>query len=163
MKRSQFVIAVFDDWEALESVLVNLGTKRIGRSSALLHTRDDPPHLPAVSWLVRDMTELRLAPSRQRARCTTGRPAARLATRLLEGAHSLARALRGWVSSEQARELEWHVASGRLVLWLQLSTAEEFETVCAQMVQASPHLVELCDLELDPTEPASARADHAVK
>ena len=147
MKRSQFVIAVFDDWDALEGVLARLGSERIGRSSALLHTRGDEPPVLAVAWLAQDTTELHFSASSKRARCTAGGLAAQLATRSSEGADNLARALRGWLSSEQARELEWHIESGRLVLWLQPSTPEEFETVCAQMVQASPHLVELCDLD----------------
>ena len=59
------------------------------------------------------------------------------------GASDLAHALRGWVSPEQAKELQSHVERGRLMLWLQPSRPEDFETVCAQMVQTSPHLVEL--------------------
>ena len=148
MKGSQFVIAVFDDWDAVEGLLANLGSDKIGRFGALLHTRNDEPAMLAVSWLVQDMTELHFAASRSRVRCTTGRLAAQLATRSAGGAHDLAHALRGWVSPEQAKELQWHIESGRLVLWLQPSTPEDFGTVCAQMVQASPHLVELCDVKL---------------
>jgi len=150
MKRSQFVIAVFDDWDAVESVLANLGTDKIGRFGALLHMRKDEPPMLAVSWLVQDMTELHFAASRRRVRCTTGRLATQLAARSAAGAHNLAHALRAWVSPEQAKELQWHIESGRLVLWLQPSRPEDFETVCAQMVQASPHLVEICDVALNP-------------
>lgn len=157
MKRSQFVIAVFDDWDALERVLANLGAERIGRSSALLHTREDAPPTLTLSWLAEDTTELHFAPLCKRARCTAGGLAAQLATRSSQGTENLARALRGWMSFEQARELQWHVERGRLVLWLHPSSPEEFETVCAQMVQASPHLVELCDLDLDREGPASQR------
>jgi len=163
MKRSQFVIAAFDDWEALEGALANLGNERIGRSSALLHTRGDEPTMFAASWLAEDATELHFAASCKSARCTAGGLATQLATRSSEGADSLARALRGWLSSEQARELQRHIESGRLVLWLEPSTPEEFETVCAQLVQASPHLVETCDLELDATELASERLRRAAK
>jgi hypothetical protein len=53
------------------------------------------------------------------------------------------------VSSEQARTLEWHIESGRLVLWLEASTQEDFETACALLVQASPHLVGICDADGD--------------
>ena len=150
MKRSHFVIAVFDDWAALESLLANLGSDKIGPFGALLHTREDGPTVLATSWLLQDMTELHFAASRTRVRCTTGTLAAQLATRSVAGAHDLAHALRAWVSPEQAKELQWHIESGRLVLWLQPSTPEDFETVCAQMVQASPHLVELCDVGLNP-------------
>ncbi len=145
MKRSQFVIAVFDDWDAVESLLANLGTNTIGRFGALLHTRADEPPVLAGSWLVQDMTELHFAASPRRVRCTTGSIAAQLGTRSAAGAHDLAHALRGWVSPEQAKELQWHIEIGRLVLWLQPSGPEDFETLCAQLVQASPHLVELGD------------------
>jgi hypothetical protein len=145
MKPSQFVIAVFDDWDAVEGLLASLASDKIGRFGALLHTRTDEPPMQAVSWLVQDMTELHFSASRSPVRCTAGRLAAQLAMRSAGGARDLAHALRGWVSPEQAKELQWHVESGRLVLWLQPSRPEDFETVCAQMVQASPHLVELSD------------------
>jgi hypothetical protein len=149
MKPSQFVIAVFDDWNAVEGLLVGLGSDKIGRFGALLHTRTDEPPMQAVSWLVQDMTELHFTASRSRLRCTAGRFAEELAMRSAGGARDLAHALRGWVSAEQAKELQWHVESGRLVLWLQPSRPEDFETVCAQMVRASPHLVELSDAQFN--------------
>jgi hypothetical protein len=150
MKRSRFVIAVFDDWDAVEGLLASLGSDKIGRFGALLHARTDDPPMGSVSWLVQDMMELHFAASRRCVRCTTGWLAVQLAMRSAGGAHDLAHALRGWASAEQAKELQWHIESGRLVIWLQPSTPEDFETVCAQMVQASPHLVELCDLKLNP-------------
>jgi hypothetical protein len=149
MKRSQFVIAVFDDWDAVDNLLARLGSDKIGRFGALLHTRTDEPPIQAVSWLLQSMTEVHFAASHGRVRCTAGALAARLAMRSAGGARDLAHALRGWVSSEQAKELQWHVESGRLVLWLQPSRPEDFETVCALMVQASPHLVELSDAQFD--------------
>jgi hypothetical protein len=145
MKPSQFVIAVFDDWNAVEGLLASLGSDKIGRFGALLHTRADEPPMQAVSWLVQDMRELHFASSPSHVRCTAGGLAALLAMRSSGGARDLAHALRGLLSVEQAKELQWHVESGRLVLWVQPSRPEDFETVCAQMVQASPHLVELCD------------------
>jgi hypothetical protein len=146
MKPSQFVIAVFDDWDAVQQFVASLGSDKIGRLGAVLHTRTDEPTMP-VSWLVQDMTELHFTASRSRVRCTAGRLAAQLAVRSAGGARDLARALRGWVSAEQAKELQWHVESGRVVLWLQPSKPEDFETLCAQMVRASPHLVELSDAQ----------------
>jgi hypothetical protein len=149
MKGSQFVIALFDDWDAVDSALADLGTDRIGRFGALLHMRNDEPPTLTVSWLVQNMTELHFAASRRRVRCTAGRLAAQLATRSAGGAHNLAHALRGWVSAEQAKELQWHIESGRLALWLQPS-GPDLEIVCARMVQASPHLVELCNVTPNP-------------
>ena len=145
MKPCQFVIAVFDEWSAVEGLLASLGADKIGRFGAVLHARTDQPPMPVVSWLVQDMTELHFAASRHRVRCTTGSFAAQLAKRSAGGARDLAHALRGWVSAEQAKMLQWHVESGRLVLWLQPSRLEDFDTVCARMVQASPHVVELSD------------------
>ncbi|MFZ1103717.1 MAG: hypothetical protein WAN86_12895, partial [Hyphomicrobiaceae bacterium] len=146
---SQFVIAVFDEWDAVERLLASLGSDKIGRFGALLHTRTDEPPMLAVSWLVQDMRELHFAASRSRVRCTAGVLAAQLAMRSAAGASDLAHALRGWVSPEQAKELQSHVERGRLMLWLQPSRPEDFETVCAQMVQTSPHLVELSDAEFN--------------
>jgi hypothetical protein len=59
-------------------------------------------------------------------------------------------ALRGWMSSEQAREVQWHVEKGRIVLWLEPPTSEDVDTACARLVQASPHLVELCNVDYNP-------------
>jgi hypothetical protein len=150
MKRNQYLIAVFDDWDALGSVLADLGAEKMGRSCALLHTRKDEPPILTASWLVQDMTELHFAARIKRVRCTAGTLAAELAARSAGGAHDVADALRGWVSSEQASELQRHIENERLVLWLQPSTPEDFETVCARLVQASPHLVGLCDVDLNP-------------
>jgi hypothetical protein len=150
MKSARFVIAVFDDWVAVDNLLARLGSDKVGRLGAVLHTRMDEPPMLAAPWLVHDMTELHFAASRSRVRCTAGRLAAKLVTRSTGGARDLAHALRGLVSAEQAKELQWHVESGRLVLWLEPSRPEDFETVCAQMVQASPHLVELSDAQFNP-------------
>jgi len=70
MKPSRFVIAVFDDWNAVEGVLASLGEEKIGRFGAVLHTRADNPPMPVVSWLMQDMTELHFAASRRRVRQT---------------------------------------------------------------------------------------------
>lgn len=148
MKRHQSVVAVFDDWDALEGALADLDAERIGHAGAVLHTRKGEPSISAAAWLVQEMTELRFAAC-DRVRCTSGKLAAQLATRSAQGAHNVADALRGRVSSEQARALQWHIERGRLVLWLQPSTQEEFETMCARLVQASPHLVGLCDVDVN--------------
>ena len=149
MQRSQFLIAVFDDWDALARVLDNLAGKDTDRAAALLHKRRDGPSGDRPS-LLRDMTELRFAASLECVRCTRGKLADELAARSSAGAVSLAEALGSWLTHEQARELERHVANGRLVLWLRPATQDDFETVCARLVQASPHLVGLCTIDLGP-------------
>jgi hypothetical protein len=71
------------------------------------------------------------------------------------GAVSLANALRVWLSSEQARELASHVDKGHVVLWLELRTSEEFGDLCGRLVQASLHLIELCNIKFGHVTPAS--------
>jgi hypothetical protein len=147
MKQNRFLIAVFDEWEAVGSVLADLGTERIGRAGALLHIRKDEPPTLTASWLVQDMAELHFAPFRERVRCTAGRLAEALSKRSAGGVHDLAGALRGWMSLEQAREVQWHMEKGRIVLWLEPQTSQDVDTACARLVQASPHLVELCNVD----------------
>ena len=148
--KNRFLIAVFDEWEALRSVLADLGTERIGGAGALLHMRKDEPPTLTASWLVQNMAELRFAALREGVRCTAGRLADALAKRSAGGVHDLASALRGWMSSEQAREVQWHVEKGRIVLWLEPLTSDDVDTACARLVHASPHLVELCNIDLNP-------------
>ena len=48
MAQDRFLIAVFDEWEAVGRVLADLGPEKIGRAGALLHIRkDEPPTLTA--------------------------------------------------------------------------------------------------------------------
>jgi hypothetical protein len=149
MHRSQFLIAVFDDPASLARVLGELSAEVADHAAVLLHeTRDEPSGDAAACVLLQQMTEVGFAVSRGRVRCTAGRLASALAARSAGGAHSLAEALRAWLTPEQARELERHVASGRLVLWLPPATPEDFETLCARLVQASPHVVGLCTIDL---------------
>jgi hypothetical protein len=149
MKQNRFLIAVFDEWDELGSVLADLGVERIGRTGALLHIRKDEPPTLSVSWLLRNMAELHFAAFHESVRYTAGKLAEALAKRSAGGVHDLAGALRGWMSFEQAREVQWHVERGRIVLWL-APTSEDVDTACARLVQASPHLVELCNVDLDP-------------
>jgi hypothetical protein len=150
MHRNQCLIAVFDDWDALTRVLGELGGKEWDHTAAVLHKRRDEPAGETASWLLQDTTELRFAASVEHVHCTTGNLARELAARSAGGAHSLAEALRGWLTSEQARELEWHIERGRLVLWLRPAASEDFGAVSARLIKASPHLVGLCTIELNP-------------
>lgn len=103
MKRNPFLIAVFDEWEALGNVLADLGTERLGRCGALLHTRKDEPPMLTASWLVQNMAELHFAAFRERVRCTADALADELGRRSTGGVCDLAGTLRSWMSSEQAR------------------------------------------------------------
>ena len=135
MAQDRFLIAVFDEWEAVGRVLADLGPEKIGRAGALLHIRKDEPPTLTASWLVQDMAELRFAGFRESMRCTAGRLAEALAKRSAGGVDDLAGALRGWMSSEQAREVQWHVEKGRIVLWLEPPTSEDVDSACARLVQ----------------------------
>lgn len=147
MQRNQFLIAVFDDWDALARVLGEIGGGTTDRAVALLHKRRDGPPGDRPS-LLQDMIDLHFAASMESVRCTSGKLGAELVARAEAGASSLAEALGTWLTSEQARNVERHVACGRLVLWLRPATAEDFDTLCGRLVQASPHLVGLCTIDL---------------
>jgi hypothetical protein len=142
----QFVVAVFNDWDALHAVLVDLEADAMLHSGAVLHARKDiPPALSSVG-LLKDMSHLHFSQPRQVIACTVGQIAHELSARLAGGARSLTDALHGWFSSDQAGQLENHIGKGRLVLCLQLRTPEDFSVVCGRLVQTSPHMVELCNI-----------------
>jgi hypothetical protein len=142
---AQFAIAVFDSWDALLGFFKKERTGTPSTSDAVLHARTDDPPLTLRSGLLKEMTQLRF--TRGAIACTSGPIADELASRLTGGAVNLANALRVWLSSQQARELASHVEKGHVVLWLELRTSEEFGDLCGRLVQASPHLVELCNIK----------------
>jgi hypothetical protein len=148
MQRNQFLIAVFDDRDSLARVLGELGAEAAGRAAVLLHESADEPSGETVTDHLQRMTEVHFTSSLRCVRCTAGGLANALAARAAGGASSLAEALHGWLTPEQARDFERHVASGRLLLWLPPTSPEDFETMCARLVQASPHLVALCTIDL---------------
>src|SRR5262245_32011387 len=119
MRQIQLLVAVFDEWDTVKNVLADLGTERIGRYGAVLHRRTDEPSTLTPSWLLHNMAELRFATRRERVRCTAGRLAEELVRRSGGGVRDLASTLRGWMSTEQAREVQWHIAKGRIILWLE--------------------------------------------
>jgi hypothetical protein len=88
---AQFVIAVFDDWEALQAVLDEMGAPELHRLGAVLHAREDNPPPALNSGLLREMIDLPFEPSAPGMRCTRGEFAEELAARLAGGARSLAR------------------------------------------------------------------------
>src|SRR6516164_9083837 len=87
---AQFVVAIFDDWEALHAVLVDLEARATLRSGAVLHARTDiPPHVSTLG-LLKEMAQLHFVRSRQHIACTVGRLSQELSDRLAKGARSLA-------------------------------------------------------------------------
>jgi hypothetical protein len=143
---AQFVIAVFDEWEALQAVLEDMSLREFDRFGTLLYARNDDPPPVVLSRLLKEITKLQYEGSKHHICCTRGGVATELAARLAHGARSLADALRSWLSTDQARQLQSHIEKGHLVLWLRLPTSEEFGRVCGRLVQATPHMVGLCNI-----------------
>ena len=140
---AQFVIAAFDDWDTLEAVIEAIGLDSPTPWSAVLHARAGTDRPPTHSILLSEMRELHFVQSQQRVVCTVGQLAEQLAAGAAGGARGLEDALGQRLNAHQARQLQQHIAHGRLVLWLELRSAEEFGTVCARLVRASPHVVEV--------------------
>jgi hypothetical protein len=148
-KRAQFVIAVFDDWDALQTVLLSMEPNALVRAGSVLHARKHiPPHGSALPVL-KETTDLHFAHSPQHITCTIGQLAHELSVKLAGGARSVAEALHSWLGSDQAGQLVSHIEMGRLVLWVEVQTSEDYSVVCGRLVQASPHMVGLCDIKFE--------------
>jgi hypothetical protein len=147
---SQFVVAVFDDWDALHAILLELESDKVAHPVALLHARRDVPPKVSASSLLEQMTELHFERSHQHIACTMGQLAEAIATQLTGGAQTLADALHDWLGSNQAKQLESHLERGHLVLCVELRTSDDFSVVCGRLVHASPHMVELCNINFKP-------------
>jgi hypothetical protein len=93
------------------------------------------------------MTELRFERSRQHIACTVGQLAEALSLRVARGSPTLADALEDWLGFNQARQLERHLERGHLALCVELRTSDDFSVICGKLVQASPHMVELCTID----------------
>jgi hypothetical protein len=84
---TQFVIAVFDDWDALERILADMAAHGSIRSGTVLHARKDSPPQAVSSGLLKEITELLCTiqaahllhdwRSRGRARCKVGKRCAK--------------------------------------------------------------------------------------
>ena len=122
-------------------------TREFDRFGTLLYARNDDPPPVVLSRLLKEITKLQFEGSKHHICCTRGGVATELAARLAHGARSLADALRSWLSTDQARQLQSHIEKGHLVLWLRLPTSEEFGRVCGRLVQATPHMVGLCNIK----------------
>jgi hypothetical protein len=146
---AQVIVAVFDDWETLHAVLVDMETDKAAQSVTLLHARREVPPRVLASSLLKKKTELPFEQSQQHIACTEGQLAEALSTRLARGARTLAGALCDWLGSNQAKQLESHLERGHLLLCVELRNSDDFSVVCGRLVQASPHIVELCNINLD--------------
>jgi hypothetical protein len=156
---TQFVVAVFDDWEALHAVLVDMEADATMRSGAVLHARVNVPPCAAALGMLKEMAQLHFGP-RQRIACTTGQLGRELSSRAAKGARNLAEALHGWLSAEQAGQLQSHLERGHLLLCVELRTPEDFSVLCGRLVQASPHMVELCNIKFAEEQHSPGGQDH---
>jgi len=147
--RGSFVVAVFEDRDTLHVVLLELENDKAAQLMALLHARRDVPPKASASRLLKQMTELNFERLRQDIACARGRVAEALAVRLTRVARTLADALHDWLGSNQAKQLESHLERGHLVLCVELRTPDDFSVVCGTLVQASPHMVELCNINFN--------------
>jgi hypothetical protein len=145
---AQFVVAVFDDWDTLHSVLLEMESDSAAQPVVLLHARMDVTAKVSTSSLLKQMTELRFERPQQHVACSDSQLAEALSTRIAGGARTLADALGDWLGSHQASQLESHLERGHLVLCVELRTSDDFSVTCGRLVQASPHVVELCNINL---------------
>jgi hypothetical protein len=136
----QYAVAIFDTWQELEAVLEDLGAFQPPCLDALLHARKDSP-LRLASALLKNGRQLHFAGLC--VTCTRGEIADQLSQRAVDPATSLARALRSLLSRDQAFQLQSHLEKGRLAVWLRLTRPQGL-SVCASLVRASPHVVDVC-------------------
>ena len=143
---AQLIIAAFDTWQDLRSALDPIRAKEGCCFRAVLHARKDLPQDQALLDAVNEIAELECTASKQRIAGGQGVLTNALATAFSRGARNVAGVLRRWMSLEQARQLESHLAHGRILLWVQPLDSEQFSCVCGHLVRASPHVVEVCDM-----------------
>ena len=142
---TQCVFAVFDDWETLQALIQELAARAPSSSPTVLARKDCLP-ITVIGKSLKEAVELYFARSHHRISCTSGRIAERLAKKSASGTRSLSDALHSWLSSDQSWHLQRHVEEGHLVLWMQPTTTEEFDAVCGRLVQVSPHIVGICNM-----------------
>jgi hypothetical protein len=109
--------------------------------------------------MLKEMAQLHFGP-RQRIACTAGQLGRELSSRAAKGARNLAEALRDWLSAEQAGQLASHLERGHLVLCVELRTPDDFSVLCGRLVQASPHMVELCNIKFETEYRSPGGRDH---
>ena len=149
---TRFVIAVFDEWDALHTALEDLGMHGIAPRGAVLFARDDGPDSAQssspgpISFFTAETTELPFLSAKQKVRCTAGVLAHELTARSDRGVRRLGGALRAWVSREHADALQRHIEKGRVVLWFELAQPQDLGVVCGRLVQTSPHVVGMCNI-----------------
>ena len=133
---AQLIIAAFDTWHDLRSALEPIRTGERCCFRAVLHARKDRPKDQALLDAVIEIAELECTASKQRIAAGQGVLTSALATAFSRGARNVAGVLRRWMSLEQARQLESHLAHGRILLWIQPLDSEQFSCVCGHLVRS---------------------------
>jgi len=144
---AQSVIAVFDDWEALQTVLVDMAAAELDRSSTVLHARTDDPPLALSSGSLKEVVNLHFVPSRQRICCTRGEIADDLAVRSARGSRNLADTLHSGLASIEPCNCKATSKKGRLVLWVQAPDTRRVRRR-VRTLGASPHVVGVCNTSI---------------
>jgi hypothetical protein len=139
------IVAAFDEWANLESALARVAAHMPSCYCAVLHARPDARSelCPGAS----EITAIEFTRTRSFLTRGEGTLARDLAQAVRHGTHTLADAFRHWVSHAQAEQLEDHVAHGRLLLWVQPVTSDQFHNVCGDLIRASSHVVEICKVD----------------
>lgn len=140
------IIAVFDDWLDLQVVLEPMSAQNGCGFCVVIHARKEAH--PDLSSAVEENIRLTFKRTKPCAACTGGPFADALTAGMAQGRLTLAEMFRRWMSVDQASQLQDHVERGRLLLWAQPATTEQFGDVCGHLVRASPHLVEICKMDL---------------
>jgi hypothetical protein len=157
---AQLIIAAFDRWQDLSSALEPIGAKEGCCFRAVLHARKDLPEDLGLREAVNEIAELGCNASGQPIATGEGALTSALAAAFSQGARDVAGALRQWMSRDQARQLESHLAHGRVLLWVQPLGSEEFSCVCGHLARTSPHVVEVCDaLVKDGSQPGQSHSE----
>ena len=153
----QFAVAAFDSWAAVYQALEALKAHGIELAGATVLATQDP----GAARVASDVQNAEAAtlpegfcvalcrlPFDPPLQCTPGPLASALERRRDEGAATLADAFAPWLAPHLASDLERQIASGRILLWFEITEPEHHSIVCGELVGATPHIILLCDARI---------------
>ena len=144
----QFAVAAFDSWAAVYQALGALKSQGVELSGATVLATQAPR--PGTMPAGTNDEECRSLPEGHNVelcrlafetplQCTRGPLAAALQRRRDEGAATLADAFAPWLSPCLADDLERQIASGRILLWFEITRAAEHRLRRARAEHAAHH------------------------
>ena len=153
----QFAVAAFDSWAAVYQALGALKSQGVETAGATVLATQAPR--PGTMPAGTNDEECRSLPEGHNVelcrlafetplQCTRGPLAAALQRRRDEGAATLADAFAPWLSPCLADDLERQIASGRILLWFEITEPEQQSIVCGELVRSTPHIILLCDARI---------------